>query len=187
MGVIKINSFRNVLYLLVLVLVFALAAGCAGDGPAEGQAASGPQAAYILQENFDQGYLNLWTGVNTDVQISTAFARSGQYSAQVTTRGAGWNRFEYNFAGMLEAGKTYEFTVWIYHEAGQDLEFHLARKIGDNYAWLGGNVVIPNKQWTPITNTYVVDAHTDEWTFFVEVYVEGVVYYVDDISVKLAE
>ncbi|HOB08343.1 MAG TPA: carbohydrate binding domain-containing protein, partial [Limnochordia bacterium] len=183
----SINKFRKSLYLLVLVLVFSLAVGCAQDKPADESDAVEPQSAYVYQEDFAGGQLNGWASANADVQISSAFAKSDQYSVQVTTRGEGWNRLEYNFAGMLQAGKTYEFTVWLYHEFGENLEFHLARKLGDNFMWLGGNEIIPNKQWTQITNTYTVEDHTSEWLFFVEVYKEGVVYYADDISVRLVE
>lgn len=168
-------KLRRVLYLLVLVLVLALSVAYAQE------------AAPVFQENFAEGKLNGWAGANATVEISKDFARSDQYSAKVTTHGSGWNRIEYNFAGKLEAGKKYEFTVWLYHETGENLEFHLVRKLGENYTWLGGNVVIPSGQWTKLSNIYEVDAHTDEWLFFVEVYKEGVVYYVDDISIQLAE
>lgn len=142
---------------------------------------------FVLKENFDNGSLNNWEAGNAEAEVSKDFAKSGDYSAKVTTLGSGWNQFRYNLAGLVEEGKTYEVTVWIYHEAGDDIQFHLVRLMNGDFKWLGGNETIPNKTWTALTNTFEADLGIqDEFVLFVECNNE-LTYYVDDISVKRVE
>lgn len=142
----------------------------------------------ILQEGFEQGNLNGWGFANAEGDVSKEHAKSGQYSAKVTTKGSGWNQFNYNFVGKVQSGKIYQISAWIYHEAGSDVEFHIVRLMNNEFKWLGGNVPIPTNQWTELTFTFEADPGiADQFILFIESYVEGLVYYVDDITLKLVE
>lgn len=141
--------------------------------------------AHTLVADFDQGSLDGWASANASLEVSKDFARSGEYSAKVVTLGSGWNRFEYNMADIFERGKTYQVTMWVYHEADEILDFHLATKIGDEFSWLDGNVPLPGGEWSEISATYEMEDDVgSELLLFLECNVEDLVYYVDDIIIK---
>ena len=152
----------------------------------------------VLYSDFENG-LSGWGAANASAETSQEMARAGSSSAKVTVEEKEEGKWEWNHfsrrlifgdESVIEIGKKYELTAWIYMDTNEEVGINVVRyRDGTDGGWHRlAEVTVPPKAWTAITTEFVPEELLEnEWTLIIESAQRGVVYYVDDVSIVLVE
>ena len=146
---------------------------------------------HVISADFEEGTMQGWEANGASISITTEVAHSGSHSLYVYGRSANWHSAQIPLKGILESGKTYSISVWVYQESGSDQNMGstMKRKYSTDestqYDWIKHDVV-PSGEWTELAGTYTIpaDVSIDELTLYVEAPDDVTLsYYIDDLVI----
>ncbi|MEN3008530.1 endo-1,4-beta-xylanase [Pseudothermotoga sp.] len=146
----------------------------------------------VLYSSFD-GSLDDWQprGAEVNLAIDGTIVKSGSGSLKVQGRTKNWHGAQIDVKNVLQPGKSYEFTVWVYQNSGEDQRITLTMQrkyAGDeetNYDTIVWQRLVPTGKWTEIRGTYSVrlNAIVEELTFYVESPNPTLEYNIDEVMI----
>lgn len=163
------------------------------EQPEEPEQPETPVSNEILANpDFESGISNWFSHGSTSVTLETVEVHSGNNSAKAADRTDGWNGIAHGVDGLLTAGETYTVSAWVkLANVSSDtvgLTVKLTDDDGEHYVGVN-TITATDGEWMQLTGTYTHTVVGNEVSAYV--YVEGpaagVEYYIDDISVMLAE
>ncbi|MCS7201691.1 MAG: carbohydrate binding domain-containing protein [Dictyoglomus sp.] len=140
-------------------------------------------------ETGEEGWQPFGGGVK--ISISEKVARSGKFSLYVEGRSAGWHGAQIPLKNILQPGKTYNISTWIYQESGTDQRMILTmrRKYSTDestqYNWIRAQFV-PNKKWTEFRGSYSIPsgAIIEDLALYIEAPDNAnLTFYIDDLVI----
>jgi endo-1,4-beta-xylanase len=149
------------------------------------------QSGIVKSSTFESGSTEGWQarGTGSDAQISVVdtVAHSGSKSLYVTGRAQTWQGAQIDLTSLLEKGKEYQFSIWVYQNSGSDQNITLTmqRKNADNttnYDTIKWQQTVPSGVWTEITGSYQVPQTATQLVFYVESPNATLSFYLDDFS-----
>ncbi|BCS80404.1 endo-1,4-beta-xylanase [Anaerocellum diazotrophicum] len=153
--------------------------------------AQSTSSGIVKSSTFESGSTEGWQarGTGSDAQISVVdtVAHLGSKSLYVTGRAQTWQGAQIDFTNILEKGKEYQFSIWVYQNSGSDQKITLTmeRKNADNttnYDTIKWQQTVPSGVWTEITGSYQVPQTAIKLTFYVESPNATLSFYLDDFS-----
>ena len=149
------------------------------------------QSGIVKSSTFESGSTEGWQarGTGSDAQISVVdtVAHSGSKSLYVTGRAQTWQGAQIDLTSLLEKGKEYQFSIWVYQNSGSDQNITLTmqRNNADNttdYDTIKWQQTVPSGVWTEITGSYQVPQTATQLVFYVESPNATLSFYLDDFS-----
>lgn len=147
----------------------------------------------VISSVFESGTKENWEarGDGVEVSISRDVSRTGEYSLLVKGRTRGWHGAQINLSKILEPGKSYDISVWVYQKTGevQKITLTMQRKYNiddrtkyDTIVWQKN---VPDKTWTELSGIYSVPSNVkiEELILYVESPNTTLEYYIDDIKI----
>lgn len=127
------------------------------------------------------------SGVTVTV-VDNVYYHSGTKSLYVTGRTATWQGAQIDLTNLLEKGKDYQFSIWVYQNSGSDKKITLTmqRKNQDNttnYDTIKYQQTVQSGVWTEVTGSYTVPQTATQLIFYVESPEATLSFYLDDFTV----
>lgn len=145
----------------------------------------------VLYSSFDDS-LNGWQprGEEVNLVLDGSNARSGS-SLKVQGRMKNWHGAQIDVKNVLQPGKSYELTVWVYQNSGEDQRITLTmqRKYSTdektNYDTIVWQRFVPSGKWTEIRGSYSVmsNVNVEELLFYVESPNPTLEYNIDEVVI----
>lgn len=135
------------------------------------------------------GWSDMWG--NCTLKATTDQAHGGSCSMLVSGRSGNWAGPQLDVLGKMEAGHTYDVSVWLRAKSGSDTaSLTVKRKDSgasatENYDSITYQQPISDSKWTNLTGTYKLsDTNTlQELQFYIEATKQTTDFYVDDVSI----
>lgn len=147
----------------------------------------------VLNSTFESGTRENWEprGSGVNVQPSKEVFHGGNYSLFTTGRSRGWHGAQINVSKILQAGKSYDISVWVYQKSGeaQKITLTMERKYNvdadtkyDTIVWQKN---VPDKTWIELTGSYTVPSNVsiEKLLLYVESPNTALEFFVDDVKV----
>ena len=142
----------------------------------------------ISSSSFE-GSTGGWTSFGSTVEMSAAEAKSDESSLLTSARTLNWHSPKLDLNGLLTAGETYTFYVWVKlpENATGSAQLVVKRTTGgvSDYDSLGNNTTLSDTEWTRLSADYTYTAVDDSFVYVKGPAVSngvGVDYYIDDFS-----
>jgi len=170
------------IFSFILVLTFTLALIPAA-------VITGTAVQTMRDINFENGAEGVIGRGNADVTVTTEQARSGNNSLLVTGRTSGWHGPELQVLEYVQAGVSYEISVWTRLKTPDSASLTLSLQIGtDSPQYRNVNrATVTNGAWTQLKGDYTFNA-ADISSGSIILYVESgnasAEFYIDDVSFK---
>ncbi|AEM72886.1 endo-1,4-beta-xylanase [Caldicellulosiruptor acetigenus] len=145
----------------------------------------------VKSTNFESGTTEGWQarGTGSDAQISvvSTIAHTGSKSLYVTGRVQTWQGAQIDLTSLLEKGKEYQFSVWVYQDSGSDqkLTLTMQRKNADgstNYDTIKWQQTVSSNTWVELTGSYTVPTTATQLIFYIESPNATLSFYIDDFT-----
>jgi glucuronoarabinoxylan endo-1,4-beta-xylanase len=120
------------------------------------------QTNLVTNPGFETGTATGWSvfGSST-LSVETSQVHSGNYACLVTNRTATWNGIAQSFAGVLQAGLTYDVSAWVRLVSGANQTMQLTMQKADgsgtSYAAVASGSV-SSSDWTQLSGQYTYSA-----------------------------
>lgn len=147
----------------------------------------------VISSTFESGTAENWEPRGDGVKVSVAkdVAKTGEASLFVTGRTRGWHGAQINLSKILEPGKSYDISVWVYQKTGefQKLTLTMQRKYNTDTQTRYETIVwqrnVPDKTWVELSGSYSVASNVkvEELILYVESPNATLEFYIDDIKV----
>lgn len=140
-------------------------------------------------ETGEEGWQPFGGGVK--ISISDKVAHSGKFSLYVEGRSAGWHGAQFPLKNILQPGKTYNISVWVYQESGSDQRMILTMRRKYNtdestqYDWIKAQFV-PNRKWIEFKGFYNIPSGVtiEDLALYVEAPDNvDLTFYIDDLVI----
>jgi glucuronoarabinoxylan endo-1,4-beta-xylanase len=143
----------------------------------------------VTNPGFETGTTSGWFAFGTPtISVETSQVHSGTYAAQVTGRTATYMGIAQSFAGVLQAGQTYDVSAWVMLVSGGNQTMHLTMQKtdggGTSYAQIASGSV-SSSGWTQLSGqyTYNPSGTVSTLNFYAEVTSSSnASYYIDDAN-----
>lgn len=143
----------------------------------------------VTNPGFETGTTSGWFAFGTPtISVETSQVHSGTYAAQVTGRTATYMGIAQSFAGVLQAGQTYDVSAWVMLVSGGNQTMHLTMQKtdggGTTYAPIASGTV-SSSGWTQLSGqyTYNPSGTVSTLNFYAEVTSSSnASYYIDDAN-----
>ena len=124
----------------------------------------GGTAETIVAADFENGDTSGW-GPRGDatVEISESAAHDGAAALLTTGRTDAWNGPSLTVTDLLEAGRTYDFNVWMKLAEGQEtapmrISLQTDQNGSSTYDWLDGNRDVSADEWVEFSGSFTATA-----------------------------
>ena len=152
--------------------------------------ASGSSAAnLVLNPGFESGTAN-WSAMGSaTLTAPTTLPHTGSRSGLLQNRTQTWEGISQSMLGLMQAGVTYNVSVWVRLVSGGSqtvlLTFKKTDGNGDNWTQ-GATGTATSTGWTQISGSYTltVSGTLTELTMYIEGPAAGVSFYADDFVVE---
>jgi endo-1,4-beta-xylanase len=147
----------------------------------------------VVKSNFESGTVENWEprGTGVSIQVNKDIYHSGNYSLFTMGRIKGWHGAQINISKMLQAGKSYDISVWVYQKSGetQKITLTMQRKYNidpstkyDTIVWQKN---VPNETWVELTGSYTIPSNVkiEELILYVESPNTNLEFYIDDLRI----
>jgi len=147
----------------------------------------------VVKSNFESGTVENWEprGTGVSIQINKDIYHSGNYSLFTMGRTKGWHGAQINVSKMLQVGKSYDISVWVYQKSGetQKITLTMQRKYNidpstkyDTIVWQKN---VPNETWVELTGSYTIPSNVkiEELILYVESPNTNLEFYIDDLKI----
>ncbi|ADQ05453.1 Endo-1,4-beta-xylanase [Caldicellulosiruptor owensensis OL] len=150
-------------------------------------ASSGLVKSCTFESGGTEGWQARGTGSDAQVSVVDTVAHSGSKSLYVTGRAATWQGAQIDMTSLLEKGKEYQFSIWVYQNSGseQKITLTMLRKNEDNstnYDTIKWQQTVASGQWTEVTGSYTVPQTATQLIFYVESPNINFDFYLDDFT-----
>uniref|UniRef100_A0A7C5V2R5 Beta-xylanase n=1 Tax=Caldicellulosiruptor owensensis TaxID=55205 RepID=A0A7C5V2R5_9FIRM len=150
-------------------------------------ASSGLVKSCTFESGGTEGWQARGTGSDAQVSVVDTVAHSGSKSLYVTGRADTWQGAQIDMTSLLEKGKEYQFSIWVYQNSGseQKITLTMQRKNQDdstNYDTIKWQQTVPSGQWTEVTGSYTVPQTATQLIFYVESPEINFDFYLDDFT-----
>ncbi|HOJ92492.1 MAG TPA: endo-1,4-beta-xylanase [Dictyoglomaceae bacterium] len=147
----------------------------------------------IVSSTFESGSTENWQGRGDDVKVipSKDVAHIGEYSLFVTGRTKGWHGAQLDVSKILEPGKSYDISVWVYQKTGetQKVTLTMQRKYNTDAQTKYDTIIwqknVPDNTWIEFSGGYSVPSNVqvEELILYLESPNTTLEFYVDDAKV----
>jgi endo-1,4-beta-xylanase len=147
----------------------------------------------VVNSTFESGTVENWEarGDGVKILVRDNVAKTGKYSLFVTGRTRSWHGAQINLSKILETGKSYDISVWVYQSSGetQKITLTMQRKFDidekTRYETIVWQKSIPDKTWVELSGSYNVPLNVkiEELILYVESPNTNLEFYVDDVKV----
>ena len=150
---------------------------------------SGQAQNLVTNPGFETGNTTGWFAFGSPtLSVETSQVHSGTYAAQVTNRTATYMGIAQSFAGVLQAGQTYNVSAWVRLVNGGNQTMQLTMQktdgSGTSYALITSGSV-SSSAWTQLSGqyTYNPSGTVSALNFYAEVTSSSnASYYIDDVQ-----
>ncbi|WAM31244.1 endo-1,4-beta-xylanase [Caldicellulosiruptor naganoensis] len=144
----------------------------------------------VKSTTFESGIFEGWQPRGSSVSISVVdtVTHTGSKSLYVTGRTQNWNGAQIDVTSLLEKGKSYEISVWVYQDTGstQKLTLTMERKNADgstDYDSIVHQKDVGTNTWVELKGTYSVPTTAIQLLLYVESPNATLSFYIDDLKI----
>lgn len=144
----------------------------------------------VLQADFENGSLEgMATMGNTSLVIDQHIAYSGSSCLKVTKRSANWNGASISNSSILQKGKKYKITAYVYHKQASQEDMKCTLKNTDSMgADTYDNIIattVPPSTWTEFSSEFSVPHDSSAATLYFEATHATMDFYIDFVTLEL--
>ncbi|WAM33191.1 endo-1,4-beta-xylanase [Caldicellulosiruptor morganii] len=157
--------------------------------------------AVTFSSGFESGTTEGWQarGSGVTVKPDSVVAYNGKYSLYVSGRTSNWHGAQIPVDTILEQGKVYKISVWVYQNSGstQKMSLTMQRRFATDPSTSYENLIynrdVPSNTWVELSGSYSIPAGVtvSELLLYVEAQNANLAFWVDDLKIydlsKLAE
>nr|AAB95325.1 family 10 xylanase [Caldicellulosiruptor sp. Rt69B.1] len=152
------------------------------------QASSGVVKSCNFEGGGTEGWQARGTGSDAQISVVDTVAHSGSKSLYVSGRADTWQGARIDMTNLLEKGKDYQFSIWVYQNSGSEQEITLTmqRKNADDstkYDTIKWRQKVASGVWTEVSGSYTVPQTATQLIFYVESPNATLDFYLDDFTV----
>ena len=149
-------------------------------------ASSGVVKSCTFESGSTEGFVQ--RGSASLTVVDGVYYHSPTKALYVTGRTATWQGAQIDMTSLLEKGKDYQFSIWVYQNSGSDQKITLTmqRKNEDgttSYDSIKYQHTVPSGTWTEVTGSYTVPQTATQLIFYVESPNINFDFYLDDFTV----
>ncbi len=139
----------------------------------------------VSNGTFENGVTG-WDNQGTvNLESSSDFYHQGSHSLKVSGRGAAWAAPSYNLTEKVVLGKSYDVSLWVMYNEGENTEETIKATFKPGYATVG-EVIAKKGEWTEIKGAMSVPETLSEApSIYIEAPNEKLPsYYIDDVKIE---
>ncbi len=152
----------------------------------------GEENDIVLQADFENASLEgLATMGNVSLVVDNTKAYSGNHCLKVTNRTANWNGVAISNNNILQPGKSYKITAFVFHDQLSAEDIKCTLKTTDNNATDSYDnlavVSVPSSTWTEISSEFTIPSDISSSTLYFEATHTSMDIYIDMLTLEMSE
>ncbi|MEZ0536482.1 endo-1,4-beta-xylanase [Caldicellulosiruptoraceae bacterium PP1] len=147
----------------------------------------------IVSSTFESNTVEGWQprGNGVSINLNNSISHTGNYSLYVQGRTSNWHGAQIDLKNILQKGKTYTISGWVYQNTGSEQKITLTMQNqydggNTNYTSIKYSQSVPSDTWVELSGTFTVSSTANvinNLTLYFESSNTTLSFYIDDINI----